>query len=440
MFRVWVDDKPVGRISRYGTSDKGMTFSYDRGVDPKYAVSLSMPPRAASYDAKIGLIPIFDMNLPEGDLRERIHNVLAKNIGTVTDLDILGLTGSHQIGRVRVLPEGVTPTRRPQIGSLEDLLTRDVTPSVIEGIMSRFALDSGVSGAMPKVLAEDSLKGFDPHQSRITAQTRDWILKFGEGEYPGLPIVEHYCLEVFRLAGFETVEAHLSRDGNMLAVRRFDEVDGRRIGFEDLATLNTKVSKEKYNGSIETGLFKKVKEFSDPASRRKNLQDLFALTAANIMMRNGDAHLKNFGLLYGDISGPIKLSPAYDIVTTKAWIKDDMMALTLDGKKTWPKMDRFKGLFHRAVLKPSSATRIIEKISDAMREVAPSMEARLIEAGYPDVAESVLSCWDEGLVDFGLNPLGSPDVDHDEYTLRHEGCSSSYEIEYGEDTLSSGPT
>lgn len=77
-FRVWVNDRPVGRLDRHG---KGTTFVYDRGVEPADAVRLTMPFRTASCDSADGLLPVFDTNLPEGLLRHNIENFLAKARG-----------------------------------------------------------------------------------------------------------------------------------------------------------------------------------------------------------------------------------------------------------------------------------------------------------------------------------------------------------------------
>ena len=63
----------------------------------------------------------------------------------------------------------------------------------------------------------------------------------------------------------------------------------------------------------------------------------------NNILQNGDAHLKNFGLVYESIDS-IRLAPAYDVVCTTAYIKKDISALTLMGsKKWWPRkhMERF---------------------------------------------------------------------------------------------------
>jgi serine/threonine-protein kinase HipA len=50
---------------------------------------------------------------------------------------------------------------------------------------------------------------------------------------------------------------------------------------------------------------------------------------------NGDAHLKNFGLLYSDpTQRDARLAPAYDIVNTTAYIPEDVLALDLAGSKS----------------------------------------------------------------------------------------------------------
>ena len=58
------------------------------------------------------------------------------------------------------------------------------------------------------------------------------------------------------------------------------------------------------------------------------------MTVINFLVQNGDAHLKNFGLVYDDIDN-INLAPAYDVVSTTVYIKNDIPALHLLGAKKW---------------------------------------------------------------------------------------------------------
>jgi len=43
---------------------------------------------------------------------------------------------------------------------------------------------------------------------------------------------------------------------------------------------------------------------------------LFTLIALNCALHNGDAHLKNFGVVYDGVQGAARLAPVYDLVTT----------------------------------------------------------------------------------------------------------------------------
>ena len=68
-----------------------------------------------------------------------------------------------------------------------------------------------------------------------------------------------------------------------------------------------------------------------------NAQQFARRLLVNILLANGDAHLKNWSLLYADKITP-ELSPAYDIVTTSVYIeKETQYALNLGGQKEWYK-------------------------------------------------------------------------------------------------------
>jgi serine/threonine-protein kinase HipA len=57
-----------------------------------------MPIRAESYSSG-ALLPIFEMNKPEGYLLSKIEEAFAK-AGPLDDMSLLALTGGAQIGRL----------------------------------------------------------------------------------------------------------------------------------------------------------------------------------------------------------------------------------------------------------------------------------------------------------------------------------------------------
>jgi pimeloyl-ACP methyl ester carboxylesterase len=50
----------------------------------------------------------------------------------------------------------------------------------------------------------------------------------------------------------------------------------------------------------------------------------------------GDAHLKNFSVLYRHAEDIVELAPAYDFVSTQVYQPRDTLALSLRGSKTFP--------------------------------------------------------------------------------------------------------
>lgn len=57
------------------------------------------------------------------------------------------------------------------------------------------------------------------------------------------------------------------------------------------------------------------------------------------MVGNGDAHLKNFAMLYDD-PDDMRLSPLYDVVNTQIYIPADTLALNLGKSKAFPDRKR----------------------------------------------------------------------------------------------------
>ena len=399
--RVWVNDTPVGRIERNG---RGMSFAYDPGVDPAHAIAISMPPRVSSYDQRRGLLPVFDTNLPEGYLREALHKYLAKERGQVSDYDILEVVGGNMIGRLRVLPEGQEPERRMNITDIDAILARPATSDLISEVISRYGFRSGVSGAMPKALVsrEDEAR-------RKTIQTRGHILKFDAPEFPGLSLNEFWCLEAARAAGCRVVSAALGENRDMLCVERFDATaDGQRYGFEDVASLNALRSEEKYGASMEKGLFRTMSEvLKGSPDARADMAELYRQVITTIALRNGDAHLKNFGVLYEDAQrGPVRLTPAYDLVTTTVYIRNDLMAMMLGGSTRWPKPQALELLGARAGLSRQDARAIMSEVATGIRSTLPAMIAAFEDQRMGDLGQSIAAAWNEGLtMSLGAAPV-----------------------------------
>jgi serine/threonine-protein kinase HipA len=99
MIKVWTDAAEAGLLDRYG--ERGSAFAYLPDTIQSCMVSLTMPVRLPSWNVPFGLPPIFEMNLPEGFLRERLRLAFAKATGTFDEFDLLSIVGRSQVGRIR---------------------------------------------------------------------------------------------------------------------------------------------------------------------------------------------------------------------------------------------------------------------------------------------------------------------------------------------------
>lgn len=311
-------------------------FRYDAKAQAQSAISLTMPVRAEEYRRR-ELHPIFQMNLPEGYVLEQLRNRLAKTV-KVDPMLLLALSGSSApIGRVFVISDQINELIQrngpPANGeNLAEILAWDGVEDLFADLVNRYILRAGISGVQPKVLVPE--KPQTPEQ-KFTSKTNDLIIKSGRDEFPGLAINEYLCMSIARDAGLPVPPFYLSQNHKLFIMRRFDrDAQLNPLGFEDMTTLMGLSAEQKYTKSY-AAIAKAVRAFCSPENQRSSLDQLFDSVALSCIVGNGDAHLKNFGVLYSDpIKFDARLAPAYDIVNTTAYIPEDTLALDLSGNKS----------------------------------------------------------------------------------------------------------
>src|SRR5579863_7137425 len=122
MIKVWTDLAEAGLLDRYG--ERGSSFAYLPGIPGARAVSVTMPVRLPSWNVNFGLPPIFEMNLPEGVLRERLRLAFAKATGTFDEFDLLAVVGRSQVGRIRYTGEREQLHEDVPFQSVDEILER----------------------------------------------------------------------------------------------------------------------------------------------------------------------------------------------------------------------------------------------------------------------------------------------------------------------------
>jgi serine/threonine-protein kinase HipA len=406
MIKVWTDSEEAGLLDRSG--DRGSSFACFPESPLSRAVSVTMPVRLPSWDTQFGLPPIFEMNLPEGVLRERLRLGFAKATGTFDEFDLLGVVGRSQVGRIRYTSQREQLQEDVPFQSVDEILEHRRGGDLFRYLIEKFATFSGISGVQPKILVRDEAAFSALHGSsrRFSESYRGatHIVKFWEQhEYPQLAANEYFCLEVAKACGLEAPPYQLSKDALALVIDRFDlRSDGTYRGFEDFCVLNARRTDEKYRGSYETSVMKRFTQFANSPHLVEDMERLFTLIALNCALRNGDAHLKNFGIIYDDVQGEARLAPVYDLVTTSVYLPKDSMALTLNGSTRWPSTKDLQRLGEtRMGGSPARINAILERIADAMSEVASVMRQYIkSHPEFEQIGSQMLAQWQVGLQSF----------------------------------------
>ena len=308
----------LNRVGELIKENEEFIFSYTSENKDDF-ISLIMPIRQKPYIHN-KLHPIFEMHLPEGYLLSIIKKHFSKLLKT-DDFGLLNIMAPSIKGRVSYESDFL---RVETNLTLDDLL-HSKNDNLFDELLDRFALNSALSGVQPKVLATV--------ENKATLKIDDYIVKSWGDEYKELALNEYYCMKIVKLSNIEVPEFYISDDEKLFIMKRFDKIEDSYIGFEDMCVLMGKQRDDKYEGSCEQ-VVKTIKTFVSSQNKKSSLLEFFKMTYLNYRLKNGDAHLKNFGLIYEGINN-IKLAPAYDVVSTTVYIKNDIPALLLLGSKKW---------------------------------------------------------------------------------------------------------
>ncbi|MBT9492495.1 MAG: type II toxin-antitoxin system HipA family toxin [Paucibacter sp.] len=346
-------------------------FRYiDSAVEDQPAVGLLMPPSTPTYRDG-DLFAVMDQHLPEGDLFMRLRALFPKQ--PLTPMHLLALVGSNGIGRLGYQLPDRPAAARGTVMDRKALLGTTYTPEVFDELVRAYlSTGAGIAGMQPKIMVPD----------RPTIPIPTLIVKTASSAYPGLAANEFMCLTAAAKAGISTPAFDLSHDGQMLVLDRFDiEPDGTRLGFEDVAALmglrvRDVLSDRKYRGSYET-VAQLLQYLQLPS---ENLRRFFEQVAFTVMVRNGDGHLKNFGLLYR-APGDAWLAPMFDVVTTSIYryqqymggpdLEDRTLALKLFAgrgqTKAYPATQELLR-FGREVCGVNRPEQVLQRIAEAMAQ------------------------------------------------------------------------
>jgi serine/threonine-protein kinase HipA len=405
---VTLNRQPCGSL----TQESQLVFKYGRDDLTQPSVGLLMPPSKIVYSSNT-LFPVMDQNIPEGYLMAQMRAMFPKQPLTV--MHFLALMGENGIGRLGFSMEGAQTRPLPAPLSKADVLKMPYRPETFDALVREYLMSGfGIAGMQPKIMLPVQP---DVALDRATIPIPRLIVKAGSPAYPGIAANEFLCLTAAEKAGILTPAFDLSHDGQLLVLDRFDIADdGRRLGFEDIAALmglsvRDTLSDRKYQGSYE----QVAEALRLVGLGPEDLARFFEQVAFTIMVRNGDGHLKNYGVLYEEAPRAgkdrpemkVRLAPMFDVLTTSIYkyerwsggdlVEDKTLALKLRRGKNGSRVYPTKKELHAFASEVCGARKpkpVLERIAEAMKNTL--IQARQDERIPARLLDQIGPVWLDG--------------------------------------------
>lgn len=278
--------------------------------------------------------PVLSNLLPEGVLRELTARALQCHVNN--EFSILAYLGSNLPGALIAKPikAGNVPD-----WALEQRLSTEPQQIDVKHAGTKFSL----AGVQMKF--SSSLQDGRYHIDQEISEDM-WIIKTPSTVYNGVPVNEYTCMKLAEAAGANIPEVRLIElkelDGlpniklpdeqYAYGIKRFDRSDEGRIHTEDFAQIFGLYPSDKYQRVNYEQLGSVL--YQSSSERLTDIQQMARRLLINILLGNGDAHLKNWMLIYRDGCSP-RLSPLYDVVFTPPYIANDSLALNMVKTKAW---------------------------------------------------------------------------------------------------------
>lgn len=287
-----------------------------------------------------GLHPLLANLLPESGMRPWITQQLAVN--AADDTVLLAALGHDLPGALQIkalATEAIPP------GVLDFNATTIALPPVASNVPAMFSL----AGSQYKVQLHEAGGQF---QTADVGHPGNWLVKLPSRLYTGLPQNEFTALTLAQLAGVTVPPFRLlscsglpamplvpaPQEEYALALQRFDRAaNGARVHAEDFAQVLFKPPQAKYSVQAAEIHGQVVHGFT--GAPLAGTQQLARRLLVNVLLGNGDAHLKNWSLLYPDRQHA-QLAPAYDLVCTQTLLPEDrQQPLSIGGCNDWYRLE-----------------------------------------------------------------------------------------------------
>lgn len=396
---------PVGRICGIDSTDARFCYAEEyiqkHGSQP---ISISLPIQSQPFTSA-QTKAYFEGLLPEGYTRHTVAQWM--HVDENDYLSILHGLGRECLGALciseedEILDASYEPVTDQQVRELAAEGASKSTELVTKAHLSL----TGASGKVGLYYDREANRWYLPWGTAPSTH----IVKQSHVRLDGIVTNEQLCLLTAARCGIDIPKSFIVNTGNaeehevLFATERYDRVFTQnpvfignhpvptRLHQEDFAQALGIPASRKYetepSGYLQKMFAILLQRSADPITDQLKLWDRIVF---NCLIGNTDSHVKNFSLLYGTDLKTIRLSPAYDIVSTTIyeqstrdmafWIVD---ALSLDDitEASFRTLARGVGLGERMAMNRFNSMR--NRFTSALHESA----AELAGAGYPKAAE-----------------------------------------------------
>ena len=332
---VLLYDEPIGTLTRVGDDRTLFAFNDD------YSADNNRPVLGLGFKDQLGelitafrptqtrVIPFFSNLLPEG----RLRTYLAERAGVnpVREFFLLWVLGKDLPGAITIRPaDGETWSPDDHRAAGDDLDDRrdDALRFSLAGVQLKLSATTEAAGGL--TIPAEGAGG-------------SWIVKLPSRGFVGVPENEFSMMTLARLVGMDVpalrlIDIGAIRDlpdgigileGQALVIKRFDRLpDGGVVHIEDFAQIFGVYPEAKYKKASARSIGRVIGAEGGEA----DIAEFIRRLTFNTLIGNADMHLKNWSLIYPD-RRHAALAPAYDFVSTIAYIPDDKAALNFSRTK-----------------------------------------------------------------------------------------------------------
>lgn len=231
----------------------------------------------------------------------------------------------------------------------------------------------------------------DPKKGGLTIPVEgvggSWIVKLPSHQYIGVPENEYSMMTLAKDIGMDVPELQLidveaikglpdgigELEGRAFAVKRFDRTADAPVHMEDFAQVFGVFPDEKYDKAN----YRSIARVLGIETGEADLAEFVRRLVFSTLIGNADMHLKNWSLIYPDGRTPV-LSPAYDLLSTIAYIPDDKMALNYSRTKKMAEFSKDE-LAHLAAKAKMSETLALETAAETVQRFKKLWKERKTE-------------------------------------------------------------